>query len=499
MGQLLENSLLGGVLILFVAVLRLLLKDRLHPTARLALWALCLARLLTPCPWMSVLSVYGLLHFPSGSSVPSFASPPAGQVVEGFAGLHPGANLPASYGFTYIYVLVAVGLTIWFVLAWLSAWRRIREAVPVSRSDLRYEKLPRGVSLREGNLPEAPVTFGAFHPVIVIPPDLSGDTLQMVLFHESIHVRRLDMLWKYAAVLVLILHWFNPAVWLMSVLLCRDLELSCDNALIRRLDLDQDRRKDYAHILVAVSRQKSMESCFSCRLGCRKTKERVVSILNYRKFTAAGFLLTLLLLCSLVPVFACIPKNAPPPAAGPVDNMLYFMLTDEGCVPVSGQEYIRGQGENPAGPLPAMDRTVDSDDFVYYFSQPPGFTETTADNYNEEPGRRYRSVRFLKITDSAISPAQTRYYTRPDGSRFSLTSGEDARLTISPADHARSFRIGYLGSASFSDVVSLPAGRGAAVSFAGTIRTPGTYEFFITNTGTSTERVNGSSQIFGLS
>ena len=123
--------------------------------------------------------------------------------------------------------------------------------------------------------------LGSFKPRIYIPSDTPEEQKQHVIAHENAHIRRLDYLWKPLGLFVAILHWFNPLVWIGYILLCRDIELACDEAVTRNMTVDS--KKSYTRALlecaVAGSRYRPSPLAF----GEVGVKDRIKSILNYRK------------------------------------------------------------------------------------------------------------------------------------------------------------------------------------------------------------------------
>ena len=308
MTQLLQNAAYGTVLILAVVILRRVLKDRLLPGARLALWAVCLFRLLTPAAPESVFSLWGLsrLFEPKKQAAP----------VPYTAGYVPAPSVPdpapqAEPGISRETVLLAVWLVVGVLLAarYLLAWTRTRRAVacaiPLDRSDKRYTPLPRCARLREGPMEGAPLTFGAVRPTVVLSPGLDGAELDCVLAHEGVHARRRDNLWHYAMALALVVHWWNPAVWLMSRLLRRDIELSCDRAAVRRLG--EDRRAEYAQALVSLATQADGPA-FCHTFGRKAAEERILSIMKFKKTSVIGVIFSLTLVLAVTAAFASEPK-----------------------------------------------------------------------------------------------------------------------------------------------------------------------------------------------
>ena len=388
MAQLLQNALYGTALILAVAVLRWVLKGRLIPEARLCLWTVCLFRLLTPAPLPSGLSLWALpvrpepaaslspppqSYAPVPSALPAPSSPPQGYPAP------PGAVIPAPQpqsapaGFSWPLLLaaawLAVGLVlaVWYVLSWRRTRRAVQNTLPVPRPDPRYVPLPPFARLREGVMEGAPLTFGAIRPTVVLSPGLAGEELECVLAHEGVHAARRDNLWYYATALALIVHWWNPAVWLMARLLRRDVELSCDRAALKKLGVEK--RADYARVLVDLATQGGGPS-FSHMFGRKLTEERIVMIMNYKKPTMLCLALSLLLVCSVSMAFATDPpQTAPDPEPAvtePVEN------TEP---PLAEVETLRAASEQMTADLEAYKAScAELKQRAAYFKQKFGYT-----------------------------------------------------------------------------------------------------------------------------
>ncbi len=326
MTQLLENAAYGAALILAAALLRRLLKDRLVPEARLALWAVCLFRLLTPVSPESVWSLWGLvermgtdapsapvqnlepLPLPSGTlgDVPAAQFPVAGAA-NPVQPVTPAA-FPWEMVAPAVWIGVGLALAVWYVRSWLRTRRAVECAIPVVQGDPRYLFLPRFARLREGVMEGAPLTFGAARPTVVLSPGLSGEELACVLAHEAVHARRRDNLWHYVMALALVVHWWNPAVWLMSRLLRRDIELACDKAAVKKLG--SDRRADYARALVSMATQ-AEGPAFCQTFGRKAAEERILSIMKWKKTSVLGIVLSLALVAGMTVAFASAPKEQP--------------------------------------------------------------------------------------------------------------------------------------------------------------------------------------------
>ena len=123
---------------------------------------------------------------------------------------------------------------------------------------------------------------------------------QHVIAHEQAHLRRGDHLWKPLGFLLLTIHWFNPVMWLSYVLLCRDIELACDETVIRELGCEQ--RADYMQALVSCSVNRRRIAACPLAFGEIGVKERVKSVMNYKKPTFWIMLLAAIIACIVLAV-----------------------------------------------------------------------------------------------------------------------------------------------------------------------------------------------------
>lgn len=130
---------------------------------------------------------------------------------------------------------------------------------------------------------DSPFVLGLIKPRIFLPYDIESNDIEYVIDHEKMHLKRKDNIWKLLGFCLLVVHWFNPLVWISYVLLCCDLELACDELVIRNYNNEQ--RADYSKSLLACSVEK--RKILICPLGFCEVgvKERVKSIMNYKKPT----------------------------------------------------------------------------------------------------------------------------------------------------------------------------------------------------------------------
>lgn len=152
-----------------------------------------------------------------------------------------------------------------------------------------------------------PFVLGVFRPRIFLPSGMEPPQRDYVLAHENMHLRHLDHWWKMAGFCLLAVYWFHPLVWLAYVLFCRDMELACDESVVR--DYDMARKKAYAEVLLACSIRSGGIAACPVAFGEVGVKARVRAVLHYKK---PGFwiLLAALLLCAAAAVcFLTNPKR----------------------------------------------------------------------------------------------------------------------------------------------------------------------------------------------
>ena len=127
----------------------------------------------------------------------------------------------------------------------------------------------------------SPFVIGVIKPKIYLPFNMNGQDMNHVIAHERAHIRRKDHFWKPLGFLILTLHWFNPVVWFGYILLCRDIELACDEKVVKELNNEQ--RADYSEALLACSVNRRMIAACPLAFGEVGVKDRIKSVLNYKK------------------------------------------------------------------------------------------------------------------------------------------------------------------------------------------------------------------------
>ena len=167
---------------------------------------------------------------------------------------------------------------------------------------------------RSDNL-SSPFVFGIIRPRIYLPVNIDGGDMEHVIAHEKAHIRRKDHLWKPLGFLILAVHWFNPLIWLAYALLCRDIELACDEKVVKELNSRQ--KADYSQALLTCSVNRRGIAACPLAFGEIGVKGRVKQVLSYKKPTfwliaAAVIVCVIFAVCFLTdPKSDTVPPDAP--------------------------------------------------------------------------------------------------------------------------------------------------------------------------------------------
>ena len=222
----------------------------------------------------------------------------------------PGASAnPLQIWIPILSIIWVAGVALLLLYTAVSYWRlrrKVSEAVILRDNIYQSENVG------------SPFVLGVFKPRIYLPYNMDGQDLNHVAAHEQAHIRRRDHWWKPLGFLLLTIHWFNPLMWLAYVLLCRDIELACDEKVIKKLDNEQ--RADYTQALVACSVNRRMIAACPLAFGEVSVKERVKSVMNYKK-PALGLVVMAVVACIVVAI--CFLTN-------PITLGDHFVLTDSG-------------------------------------------------------------------------------------------------------------------------------------------------------------------------
>ena len=298
--KIVNMSISASWVVIAVLTLRFCLK-KAPKWVNVLLWGIVAVRMVFPFSIESVLSL-----IPSAETIsPSIMMEQSPSVQTGVPALNHAINPVISGSFTPAPGASANPLQIWIpVLAgiWLFGIAALFLYSAVSYWRLR-RKVCEAVILR-GNIYQSekvcsPFVLGIIRPKIYLPYHMDSREMDHVIAHEQTHIRRKDHWWKPLGFLLLTTHWFNPLMWLSYILLCRDIELACDEKVIRKMSNEQ--RADYTQALVACSVDRRLITACPLAFGEIGVKERVKSVMNYKK-PAFWIVLASVIVCAVIAV-----------------------------------------------------------------------------------------------------------------------------------------------------------------------------------------------------
>lgn len=280
--KLLNASISASYLVAAVVLLRLALKKAPKWVFPM-LWGMVALRLLFPISIESALSLQ-----PSAQPIPpDIAMAPHPAINSGIPMVNQAVNPIIAEAFAPSPTASANPLQIWL---WVGGWvwlagmmvmllytlitylrlrRRVSTAVPV------------GERICQGETVASPFVLGLIRPRIYLPVGLDEKERSYIVAHEQAHIRRKDHLWKPLGFALLAVHWFNPIMWLAYILLCRDIELACDEKVIKQLG--REGRADYSQALLRCSVSRRSIAACPLAFGEVGVKQRVKSVLSYKK------------------------------------------------------------------------------------------------------------------------------------------------------------------------------------------------------------------------
>ncbi len=339
--SLLQMSVAGAVMILVITVIRVLAINRVPKKTFLVLWGIALVRLLIPFSFPSRFSIYSVLERETPTVVKDTPAVKFLPMIptEHIAAVSQQTSAPAITVSVWK-IVWAVGFilcAVFFISAYLRCYKEFQTSLPTENTFtqrwLQTHPLKRRISVRQSSLISAPLTFGVWRPVILMPKKTDWENesaLQYVLEHEFVHIRRFDTVTKFLLIIAVCVHWFNPLVWVMYILANRDIELSCDETVVHQFG--HNTRAAYAKILIGMEEIKSGFTPLCNHFSRNAIEERITAIMKTRKTTIISLVLAVVLIAGTVTVFATSAQ------------------TDEsGIFPVEGAEaFESGEGLKPS-------------------------------------------------------------------------------------------------------------------------------------------------------
>lgn len=366
--SLVQMSLSAALMIVAIIILRALTIERFPKKTFLVLWWIALLRLLIPFSIPSVMSIYSWIS----PDVPKAVHQEVQEITESQSTSEPVLKIPSeilqnaspqedavsavpeqtrsevvenstqfemtpipdtdieyvevkpSKSFSEIFfdmlpAIWGVGIGVIAAFFGINYWKGIREfrmSLPVENEFvnewLSSHQLRRNITIRQYDCIHTPLTYGIFRPVILLPRESleqSPSTLNFILTHEWVHIRRFDCVTKILLTAALCIHWMNPLVWVMYLLFNRDIELSCDETVLHLLG--RNRRSDYALALIDMEEQKGGFASFASGFGRNAIEERIRAIMKMKKASLITILAAVVVVACVSILFATSAKNNP--------------------------------------------------------------------------------------------------------------------------------------------------------------------------------------------
>ena len=306
--KIINMSISASWLVLAVLILRFVLK-KAPKWINVLLWGIVAIRLICPFSFESPLSL-----IPSAETIPlNIGMDSTPTINSGISAINNAVNpiisqsntpmagasvnlLQITIGiYEYIWIFGMIALALYTAISYWRLRRKVDTAVRYKDNIFQSENV------------SSPFVFGIIKPRIYLPFKMNGQDLEHVVAHEHAHIRRKDHWWKPFGFLLLTIHWFNPLMWMAYVLLCRDIELACDEKVIKELGNEQ--RGDYTQALVACSVNRRMLAACPLAFGEVSVKERVKSVMNYKKPAFWVIIISVIVCVGIAVCFLTNPKQ----------------------------------------------------------------------------------------------------------------------------------------------------------------------------------------------
>lgn len=292
MEWILHRNIMAGMVILCIVTARKIFIYRIPGRIWLLLWKILMVQLL--CPFTIALrlqnadvsrKVAGLLRFQEKIKLSGNEMPPlfAGRIMK------------------IIWLLGVIVIAGIFISSHLTKRIVYCTAIPVKENYFeewrKSHALKRTVEIKESDRIAVPLTYGVIRPVILLPAhaDIRERNLAFVLEHEFIHIRCLDVLLKWILAIICSIYWYNPLIWVMYNLVNRDMELSCDEVLLK--NHTPEYRKEYLQVLIDLE-EKRVQRDLLCSSFCKyPMEERIRVMVMTERYRFANVLLSLSIVC----------------------------------------------------------------------------------------------------------------------------------------------------------------------------------------------------------
>jgi len=318
----LQMSIVAAILILVIIVVRRLAIHKLPKKTFMILWGVVLLRLLIPFSFNIPILTQSNEEAMTGSTMGSVVEMTGAQNMDGTQPILPrtdileavntfnailpdiSENIAPLFPVTTIWVFGMLAVALFILVSHFRFSREYKTSLPVDNfyinKWLDEQRGVRHIQSRQSDKITAPLTYGILKPVILFPKTTDWQDivrLRYIFTHEMTHIKRFDILIKWLLVIVLCVHWFNPLVWAMYILANRDIELSCDEAVVRAMG--ESTKSSYAMALIGLEERRSIFAPLYTSFSKNLIEERIVSIMKIKKRSIMSMILAVVLVAGL--------------------------------------------------------------------------------------------------------------------------------------------------------------------------------------------------------
>ena len=395
--NILDMSFSGTVLIIAVVVVRAVLINKIPKKTFLILWEIAFLKLLIPFSIPFMFSIHTLISQVIFDT--TFGGTDANTIISAWIQgqsvripdmekLSP--DMLSSH--SILFVIWCIGMivfTLFFTVSYLRCRIEFQTSLPICTDYveqwLKNHSIKRSISVRQSDKILTPLTYGIFHPVILMPKKTDWNNTKQLLYilsHEYIHICHLDILKKIIATIVLCIHWFNPMVWVMYILFNRDVELVCDESVVRQFG--ENSKAVYSLILINMKEKQSGLIPFCNNFSQNAIEERITAIMKMKKTTILSFAVACFIVGGIVTMFTTSAQaRSEQESTFPAPNMQHYGNEGEHYYYLSEDYILDGQTVFTAGYYEAVKLIDESETRIFIPIDPISFERLPSDSFSD--------------------------------------------------------------------------------------------------------------------
>lgn len=459
-----QMSIKSEIIIIFITILRKVFLFRFPKRVFLSLWMIAIIRLLVPLsvsaafiPRLSLYHTWGSNqipleqpYLPAHSNMAVNYVPPANST-----------NSPLSM-WSILWVVGAILVALCFLIAYVISHLKFSESISIENKDaelwLSQHPLRRSIQIRACTHVTSPLTYGIFRPTILFPMDMDFSQttdLHFILQHEYTHIKYFHGAMKLLIVVCLCLHWFNPTVWVLYFLANKDMELFCDEMVLR--EHNGKAKTAYAHALIHMSMGTAANLHLYNNFSERALKERIMAIMKHKKYSILSLLLALVLATGVI----CTAFATTAPTVPDDTSIVTFSATDEDKANEAADSatWVSDDSSVEYMPIPADGKNSDSEVPAVELSPSSADEAIPFGVGSLAPGGSY-----------SIDPQR-------------MTAGQRITVNVNYTPTTANLRIGIKNNTTNQTYTRLVSGGSGAAPI--TIPTTGTYSIYVANPSTT--------------